>query len=327
MASGICLFAEHYNNILDSSVAELSAVAHEIKEITGEKIQVILLAMESQPLIEQLKRLGVDEVYVYNTEKDSLFQDDANSQVIAEMLKSITPSSVLIPATVIGRSLFSRVAAKLECGLTADCTELKVDEREDGSYFIRQNKPSYGENVFVTIVTKENRYPQMMTIRPGVYKPITIADNSDVKVIHMDDISFPASRIGVTAVKPVAARADSILSAETVVVGGRGVEDNESLKLLKAFAKKIGAAIGGTRPLADVGLIAFEHQIGQTGFTIRPRICISIGVSGAIQHTEGIKDTKLCIAVNTDENAPVFNIADYGYVGDAREFMESYLTL
>ena len=112
-----------------------------------------------------------------------------------------------------------------------------------------------------------------------------------------------------------------------VVVGGRGAESEENFALLKKFADKLEAAIGGTRPLADTGMIPFEHQIGQTGFTIRPRICISLGVSGAIQHTEGIKDTKLFVAINEDENAPIFNVSDYGIIGDMKEVLQSYLEL
>jgi len=325
MASGICIFAEHYNNSLDSSVAELAAAAHEIRETTGEKIQALVVAEESGTLIEQLEELGFDEIYVSHTQSDCIFQDDAQSQIITDMLKRIDPSSVLIPATAAGRSIFPRVAAKLGCGLTADCTELKVDKREDGTYYIKQNKPSYGENVFVTIVTREGLYPQMMTVRPGVYKAFEGQGKKSTKVIECSDIIIPASMVQVIACEAASSEMDSILSAETVVVGGRGVEDEESLTLLKAFARAIGAAIGGTRPLADTGVIAFEHQIGQTGYTIRPKVCISLGVSGAIQHTEGIKDTKLYIAVNQDVDAPIFNYADYGYVGDARQVMEYFL--
>ena len=258
------------------------------------------------------------------TDKDYAFQDDAVSQIVADMLRKIEPSSVLVPATMTGRSIFSRVAAKLGCGLTADCTELLVGTKEDGSYYIKQNKPSFGENVFVTIVTKENVYPQMMTVRPGVYTPYEKQEGKKAEVTYLD-VEVPVSKVKVVEKRPAASNADSILAAETVVVGGRGTESEESFKLLKEFADSLDAAIGGTRPLVDTGFIPFEHQIGQTGYTIRPRICLSFGVSGAIQHTEGIKDTKLMIAVNQDEEAPIFNIADYGIVGDLNEILAKYL--
>lgn len=325
MANGICVFAENYNGNLESVVAELVSAAHFIKQTTGEKIQAVVVAKDCDNLVEQLKQLDIDEIYAVKTEHDCAFQDDAVSQVIAEMLKRIDPSSVLVPATTVGRSVFSRVAAKLGCGLTADCTELKVDKRGDGSFYIKQNKPSFGENVFVTIVTKEGYYPQMMTVRPGVYTPCEASGEAEVH--YFDDIKLPASKIQVAEVKPAGNDTDSILSAEIVVVGGRGAEEEEHFELLKRFADKLGAAIGGTRPLADTGFIPFEHQIGQTGYTIRPRICISLGVSGAIQHTEGIKDTKLFVAINTDEEAPIYNVSDYGIVADMKAVLENYLEL
>lgn len=323
MANGICVFAEHYNGNVETVVAELVSAAHFIQETTKEKISAIVVAHDCDKIIAQLKGLDLDEVYAVKTDKDYAFQDDAVSQVVADMIRTIDPSSVLVPATITGRSIFSRVAAKLGCGLTADCTELLVGTKEDGSYYIKQNKPSFGENVFVTIVTKENVYPQMMTVRPGVYQPFG-GEGKEPEVKYLE-VQVPESKVKVIEKRPAASNADSILAAETVVVGGRGTESEESFQLLKEFADSLDAAIGGTRPLVDTGFIPFEHQIGQTGYTIRPRICLSFGVSGAIQHTEGIKDTKLMIAVNQDEEAPIFNIADYGIVGDLNEILKKYL--
>lgn len=324
MANGICVFAEHYNGKVETVVSELVSAAHFIRETTGEKITAIVAAEDCDSLIGQMEALDIDEIYAVKTDRDCAFQDDALAAVIADMLREIEPSSVLVPATMTGRSIFSRVAAKLGCGMTADCTEVLVGTREDGSFYLKQNKPSYGENVFVTILTKEGIYPQMMTIRPGVYTPFHEENGRKAEVKYLD-IPTPESLVEVVEKLPAQTNTDSILSSEIVVVGGRGTESEESFKLLKAFADKLGAAIGGTRPLVDTGFIPFEHQIGQTGYTIRPRICISFGVSGAIQHTEGIKDTKLLIAVNQDENAPIFNIADYGIVGDLNGILEKYL--
>lgn len=326
MANGICIFAENYNGKLEPASAELVSAARLIQETTKEQISAVVVAKDCDGIIEELKNIGVEKIYAVKTDHDILFQDDAASQVLADMIRKIDPSSVLIPATPAGRSIFSRVAMKLNCGLTADCTELLVGTKEDGSYYIKQNKPSYGENVFVTIVTRDGYYPQMMTVRPGVY---TIPEKSegDAEVVYMDDIQIPESRIEIAEILPQEASTDSILSAEIVVVGGRGTLEDDNFELVKQFADKIGAAIGGTRPMVDTETIPFDHQIGQTGLTIRPKICISLGVSGAIQHTEGIKDTKLFVAVNTDENAAIFKVADYGMVADFREVLENYLKL
>lgn len=326
MAKGICIFAENYKGKLEPASAELVSAAHLIQETTKEEISAVVVAENCDEIIEELKGLGVAKIYVVKTSRDLLLEDDAASQVMADMLKKIDPSSVLIPATPTGRSLFSRVAMKLNCGLTADCTELFVGTKEDGTYYIKQNKPSYGENVFVTIITKDGYYPQMMTVRPGVY---TVPEKTEgnAEVIFMDEIEVPESKIEVVEVLPQEESTDSILSSEIVVVGGRGALEDDNFELVKAFADKIGAAIGGTRPMVDTETIPFDHQIGQTGLTIRPKICISLGVSGAIQHTEGIKDTKLFVAINTDENAAIFKVADYGMKADLREVLENYLKL
>lgn len=326
MAKGICIFAENYNGKLEPASAELVTAARILQETTKEEISAVIAGNDCDGTIQELKNIGIDRIYVVKTERNLFLQDEAASQMYAEMLRKIEPSAVLIPATPTGRSVFSRVAMKLECGMTADCTELLVGTREDGSYYIKQNKPSFGENVFVTILTREGIYPQMMTVRPGVYTaPETREMNTEI--VYMDEVDVPDSRIQVVEKLEAQNNADSILSSEIVVVGGRGVLEEESFTLVKEFARKLGAAIGATRPVMDAGLVPFEDQIGQTGCTIRPKICISFGVSGAIQHTEGIKDTKLFVAVNTDENAAIYNVADYGIVADAKQVLENYLKI
>ena len=327
MANGICIFAENYNGKLEPASAELVSAARLIQETTKEQISAVVVAKDCDGIIEELKNIGVEKIYAVKTDHDILFQDDAASQVLADMIRKIDPSSVLIPATPAGRSIFSRVAMKLNCGLTADCTELLVGTKEDGSYYIKQNKPSYGENVFVTILTKEGIYPQMMTVRPGVYAACEAKESGNANVTFFDDIKIEKSGVEILEELPAENTTDSILGAEVVVVGGRGVLEDDNFELLEKFAEKVGGAIGGTRPMVDSEMIPFNHQIGQTGLTIRPKICISFGVSGAIQHTEGIKDTNLYVAVNTDENAAIFGVADYGIQADLKEILENYLTL
>lgn len=326
MANGICVFAENCGGVLEPVFAELVSAARGIKEITGEKVQALLVGKAVDEAQKEIEKIGVDEVYVVNTDEEHFMQDDLLSQLIADTLQGINPSAVLVPATPAGRSVFSRVAAKLNCGLTADCTELLVGTRANGECYIKQNKPSYGANVMVTIVTKEGVYPQMMTVRPGVYQSAAKVENQ-AKIIECPGHKLTPSKIQVVEEVEAPANADSIMSAEIVVACGKGVLEEGNYELMERFAEKIGAAIGGTRPIADAGLIPFDHQIGQTGFTIRPKICISLGASGAIQHTEGIKDTKLMIAVNTDETAPIFNIADYGLQGDLNEVLSAFLEL
>lgn len=327
MANGICVYAESYNGKLEVAAAELVSAAKGLAKTTKEKIQAIVVDKNVEEIAAQLDKLGVDEIYGVKADHDVILQDDVLSETVAEMLRRIEPSAVLVPATPEGRSVFSRVAIKLNCGMTADCTEVLVGTKEDGSYYIKQNKPSFGENVFVTIVTKEGVYPQMMTIRPGVYTPEEEGTGGNAKITYFDDIRLSESAIEVLEELPAENETDSILGAEVVVVGGRGVLEEDNFELLEKFAKKIGGAIGGTRPMVDSEMIPFNHQIGQTGLTIRPKICISFGVSGAIQHTEGIKDTKLYVAVNNDEHAAIFGVADYGIQADLKDILENYLAL
>lgn len=324
MPQGICIFAEAVDGVLAPCFAELLTAARELKKTTGEEIIALVVGTHSADICAEVEALGVDKILVYATEEDPLFQDDALAQVVAEILKDVQPSAVLAPASPIGRSIFSRVAMRLNCGLTADCTELLVGTRPDGSHYIKHNKPSFGDNVYVTIVIRENFFPQILTLRPGVYEPAE-AQAGAVELVFYNHLPLPASGVKVLATEAKLAVTDSISSAEKVVVCGKGMESPESLALVQEFADKIGAALACTRPLSDVGLLPFERQIGQTGATIRPKLCVSIGVSGAIQHTEGIKDTKCYIAINNDPRAEIFRVADTGIVADANELLKTYL--
>ena len=327
MFTGICVYAENNNNILDSTVSELVTAAQAIKEKTGESVKAILVAKECGGLIKQLEQLGFDEIYALETKSSCLFKDDSMSRVIAQILKKIRPSAVLIPASAAARSLFSRTAVLIGSGLTADCTALEVvTGRGNQTYRIKQNKPSFGDNVMVSITTKERCYPQMMTIRQGVYPPYKAGDIKP-QIHLLRDIEIPESKIEVLEAALCQGGADSISSAKIVCVGGRGVLGGNAFELLQKFASKIGGVVAGTRPLSDEGIVPFEKQIGQTGKTIRPAICVSFGVSGAIQHTEGIKDTKLFIAVNNDENAAIFSISNYGAVADVKEILTCALEI
>lgn len=327
MFNGICVYAENDKGFLDPVVAELASAAAKIKEKTGEPVQAILIAEKCGSLVKQLEALAFDEIYVVETNSPCLFRDDSVSRVIFQVLERVRPSAVLIPASAAARSLFSRAAVLAGTGLTADCTSLEaIRGPGEPVWHIRQDKPSFGDNIMVSIITRPSCYPQMMTIRQGVY-PACGESSVKPEIHYLNDVEIPESKIEILETTPCAGDEDNISSAKIVCVGGRGVLGEGKLELLREFAAKIGGAVAGTRPLADEKIIPFENQIGQTGKTIRPQICISFGVSGAIQHVEGIKDTKLFIAVNSDENAAIFNSADYGAVADAKEIMTCALQI
>jgi electron transfer flavoprotein alpha subunit len=322
---GICVFADSSEGRIEPVFSELLSAARHIAETTEEPVQALLVAENVAGPLEELKNMDIDQIYAAETHGISELGDDARSIVVAEMLRRVSPSCVLIPANDTGRSLFPRVAVKLNTGLTADCTELTAERRGSG-YFIRHNKPSFGDNVLGSIVHREGRLPQLMTIREGVYKPYRETQKKEPEIRIFEDIPVPESAVSLLEVLP-GEKAGDILAADVVVVAGRGALKGGGLDVLRELTGKIGAVLGGTRPLADDGIIPFENQIGQTGCTIRPEICLSFGVSGAIQHTEGIKDTKLFIAVNNDPNAPIFHAADYGVVADKKEVARALLSV
>lgn len=328
MASGICVFAEHWNQELSPAFFELITAAWELKEKTQEPIQVLLAAAQPEALMTQMKGLPIDAIYAVKLPKEICFQEERLGRVYSEMLKEISPSVLLVPASDQGRSIFPRVAYRLGAGMTADCTELEIRKREDGSHGLRQIKPSFEANVKVCIECKTGIYPQIATLREGVceaWQPD--GKERDIPVVWMDSSFEGEALVELLEVLPPAVEAGSLQAADVVVVGGRGALEKDNFQLLRKLAGQLGAAVGGTRPVMDMGEVPFENQIGQTGCTIRPKICLSFGVSGAVQHTEGIKNTALYIAVNTAEDAPIFQVADYAVNADMRPILEELLTL
>ena len=328
MASGICVFAEHWNQELSPAFFELITAAWELKEKTQEPIQVLLAAAQPETLMTQMKGLPIDAIYAVKLPREICFQEERLARVYSEMLKQISPSVLLVPASDQGRSIFPRVAYRLGAGMTADCTELEIRKREDGSHGLRQIKPSFEANVKVCIECKTGIYPQIATLREGVCEAWQLdGKERDIPVIWMDGSLEEEVLVELLEVLPPAAEAGSLQAADVVVVGGRGALEKDNFQLLRKLAGQLGAAVGGTRPVMDMGEVPFENQIGQTGCTIRPKICLSFGVSGAVQHTEGIKNTALYIAVNTAEDAPIFQVADYAVNADMRPILEELLTL
>ena len=328
MASGICVFAEHWNQELSPAFFELITAAWELKEKTQEPIQVLLAAAQPETLMTQMKGLPIDAIYAVKLPREICFQEERLARVYSEMLKEISPSVLLVPASDQGRSIFPRVAYRLGAGMTADCTELEIRKREDGSHGLRQIKPSFEANVKVCIECKTGIYPQIATLREGVCEAWQLdGKERDIPVIWMDGSLEEEVLVELLEVLPPAAEAGSLQAAAVVVVGGRGALEKDNFQLLRKLAGQLGAAVGGTRPVMDMGEVPFENQIGQTGCTIRPKICLSFGVSGAVQHTEGIKNTALYIAVNTAEDAPIFQVADYAVNADMRPILEELLTL
>ena len=329
MASGICVYAENYNGKIEPVTAELISAAHLIKEVTGEKIQAMVAGSDCDTLVDQLMESGVDEIYAVRTKRDGLFQDDAQSQMIADMIRKIDPSSVLVPATVMGRSIFSRAAAKLGCGLTADCTQLDIGDfpltpmpgKEQKHNQLLMTRPAFGGNTIATIACPEFR-PQMATVRPGVMQKLPREAGRRAEVEEFNPGFVPNDKYVeiMDVVKAVSNVAD-IMDAKILVSGGRGVGSPENFKILDDLAEAIGGTVSCSRAVVDAGWKPKDLQVGQTGKTVRPHVYFAIGISGAIQHVAGMEESDIIIAINKDESAPIFDVADYGVVGDLNKIV------
>lgn len=307
--SGICIYAEQYDNQVENSAYELVTAARELAAHSGETITALVLGEDPEALARQLSFHDVRVAAVKTG--ISAFQDDALCVCAAEALTALQPACVLIPANRTCRALFSRVAARLDMGLTADCSTLYYDDR--GEFL--QKKSAFGENAMC--VTAEVGTPKLVTVQVGIHTPSEPEETGG----GMERLTVQEPVSGIEVFEVVESTEESITGAERIVSIGRGVLESGSLAEAQALAGKLGAVIGGTRPLVDDGTIPFERQIGQTGCTVHPKICLYLGVSGAIQHTEGVRDPKLSIAVNKDPEAGIFGYVDYGVAADMTEVL------
>lgn len=259
--------------------------------------------------------LGADEAVTLSVAED----DCAQAERVAEALRAIAPDAVLFPATIRGRFLSAWTAAKLKTGLTADCTELAITE--DG--LLKQIRPAFGGNLMAEILCRVCR-PQMASIRPGVFPVPEIAQRKPIPVkVFASDESIPI-RLQRLAFEP-AERGVSLQSAKAIVTGGKGIGGKEGFSRLAELAELLGGAVGATRSAVDAGWIGYEHQIGQTGMSVRPELYIAVGVSGCIQHTVGMSGSGVVLAINKDRNAPIFACADYGVVSDWQEAVDEMI--
>ena len=306
----IAIYAEQFDGKVEAYTAELISAAKKMDP----GAECLIFCLGPKVIAQHLNWPGVSVVMIPCGTYSSL-QDDYIATVIECTIRKINPDCILVPATRTARSIFSRVAVKLNVGMTADCTELVLTD--DGAFL--QRKPAFGANAMVSCI--ETDKPAIITVQIGVYCPCEHGEGDPI--IELSEQSGLSS--GIKVLEMVESDVESIAGAEKIVVVGRGAMDAGNFEMAQEFAKRIGAVIGGTRPLVDSGTIPFEQQIGQTGCTVHPKICLSLGVSGAIQHTEGIRDTKLIIAVNNDPNAAIFGFADYGVVSDMKDVLSELL--
>ena len=285
----------------------------------GEEVGAVLIGHNVKPLAQELIAHGAHKVYVYDDPKFEHYNTTAFTRALVHFFNEVKPNVYLVGATNIGRDLGPRVANALQTGLTADCTNLFVDD--DGKTIV-WTRPALGGNIMAEIVCRNDR-PQMGTVRPNVFKKPEADPNATGEVIDMHvDLTEADFLTKFVELIKVGGNGIKIEEADIIVAGGRGMNGNEAFTgMLKELADVLGGAVGASRAAVDAGWIDALHQVGQTGKTVGPKIYIAAGISGAIQHLAGMSGSDCVIAINKDEDAPIFKVADYGIVGDAFEIV------
>ena len=310
--NGVWVFAEQRDGELQKVSLELLGEGRKIADKLGVKLTALLIGDNIKGLADNLGRHGADEVLVVENELLKHYTTDGYTKVICDLANERKPGIRFIGATVIGRDLGPRVAARLSTGLTADCTVLDV-EVENGD--LLATRPAFGGNLMATIACPDHR-PQMATVRPGVFSKL--ADTDREFKVEVVDIALEAKDIRTNIIEVVkeAKEIVDISEANFIVSGGRGVGSKENFKMLEELAEALGGTVAGSRAAVENGWLERDYQVGQTGKTVRPNIYIACGISGAIQHVAGMQDSDLIIAINKDETAPIMATADYAIVGD-----------
>ncbi len=315
--SGIWVFCERRGGRMHRVSFELLSEGRRLADARNTHLAAVIFGegagQEARSAIEH----GADRAYVIDSPELTGFSDDAYAEALAGLCEKHRPEIVLAGATIVGRSFIPRVAARLMTGLTADCTELSIDDKGH----LAQVRPAFGGNIMARILCTRAR-PQMATVRPHVMKPALPDPARKGEVIEEEmPKGASASSIRIIESKSDLAGEINISDADIVVTGGRGLGGPKNFKLIYDLAHVLGAAVGASRSVVDAGWIPYLHQVGQTGRTVCPKLYIAIGISGAIQHLVGMQTSGKILAINSDPNAPIFRVADYGLVGDLFEIV------
>ena len=314
---GVWVFAEQREGQLQKVSLELLGEGRRVADKLGVKLTALLLGSNIEGLANTLAAHGADEVLVADDKNLEHYTTDGYTKVICDLVNEKKPGILFVGATFIGRDLGPRIAARLTTGLTADCTSIDVEVENGG---LLATRPAFGGNLMATIACPEHR-PQMATVRPGVFAKVE-TDPSKC-TIEKVAVNLADSDIRTKVVETVKTAKDiiDISEAKIIVSGGRGVGSKENFAMLQELADALGGVVAGSRAAVEKGWIENAYQVGQTGKTVKPSIYIACGISGAIQHVAGMQDSDMIIAINKDETAPIFQVADYGIVGDVKKVL------
>jgi electron transfer flavoprotein alpha subunit len=313
---GIWVFAEQRGGKVASVAYELLGIGRRLADERNTDLTAILFGA-SDAAAQELIKWGADKVYLGRDQILESFNDEPYSQLMTTLINDHKPEIVLAGATPLGRSFLPRVAARLRTGLTADCTSLVVD-KDTGN--LLQVRPAFGGNIMATILCPNTR-PQMATVRPRVMKRGQYKEEGKGEVVEVGTDGLTSRTKVLETVKEVSDITVNLQEADIIVSGGRGLGDPKGFKIIEELAELLGGAVGSSRAAVDSGWIPYRHQVGQTGKTVCPKIYIACGISGAVQHLVGMQSSDIIIAINKNPEAPIFNVATYGIVGDLYEIV------
>lgn len=313
---GVWIFAETRKDEISSVAFELLGKARKLAKDLKTDVCAVVLGDNPQQFAEELFTHGAQKLYLANHSelKDPI--EEKYAKVMVNLIREYKPEIVLAGATAFGRSLMPKLAAMLNTGLTADCTELEIEPKDN---LLLQTRPAFGGNIMATIVCRNAR-PQMATVRPHVMKKQEKEDKKQGEIIEFKaDDSLLNSQVRLVDFIEEVGEKINLEDAEIIVSGGRGVGGQENFSVIYDLAEAIGGTVGASRGAVDAGWISYPHQVGQTGKTVSPKLYIACGISGAVQHLAGMQTSDIIVAVNKDPDAPIFNVATFGVVGNLFE--------
>jgi electron transfer flavoprotein alpha subunit len=314
---GIWIFGDYRNYFQNRVTLQLLAKGKELAGKLGTQVTVLVLGHQVHHFAMEYAAHGADIVMVVEHPALKIYQVETYTRVVARLVEEWRPHIFLAGATAFGREFFPRLAKRLKTGLSADCVSLEVDP-ENG--WLIQTTPAFGGELLADVITPEHR-PQMATVHPGMFKE-RIHDKKAISRIVYPEVQVEADeRVQLVRSKPEQAHKGTLQDAPVVVVGGRGLGTKENFQMLFELAECLGGEVGATRPAVMAGWAEEDRLLGQTGKSVKPRLLITVGTSGAVQYTTGIQAAETIIAINRDPNAPIFKMADLGLVGEGRAIL------
>ncbi len=326
---GVFVFAQQVDNKLNGIALELVGKGKDLAKDLGTEVTAVLIGSDVMGLTKELAEYGADRIIVVDDPELKEYRTEPYAHALAEVINKYKPEIMLVGATAIGRDLGPRVSARIHTGLTADCTQLEIGDfpinpipgREQLHNQLLMTRPAFGGNTIATIACPNFR-PQMATVRPGVMQKAERVEGAQAVIEEFNPGFVPNNKyVEILDIVKAVSDVEDIMDAKILVSGGRGVGSAENFKLLDDLAEALGGTVSCSRAVVDAGWKSKDLQVGQTGKTVRPHVYFAIGISGAIQHLAGMEESDIIIAINKDETAPIFDVADYGIVGDLNKIL------